>query len=129
VIWRDPFGLFGFPPPFVDPIGPLVIGIMPTDHFANPFLPTYGNFCGKGNNGFLLPPIRDGGTDACCKDHDECWQSGWVAGNKNCEEQSIEQLRCDSKMCKCLRDAKPVTDPEKTANTLAQNLFCNCYEL
>lgn len=50
---------------------------MPVRTGAQSLLPTYGNYCGKGNkcpNGvYGCPPVADSGLDAGCMRHDHCY--------------------------------------------------------
>jgi RHS repeat-associated protein len=74
----------------------------------------HGNFCGP-KYGDLLNDrpwkgSKDGGVDRCCYKHDLCYKNKGVKppyGQPWCNEDNIEQLSCDRKMCVCLRKAKP----------------------
>lgn len=49
---------------------------------------SYGNFCGKGNNGWDKYPIDD--LDAACKGHDKCFV--WGGDNTACNTQFCKEL-------------------------------------
>lgn len=51
---------------------------------------SYGNYCGKGNNGWNKKPVDD--LDAACRAHDVCFK-GFNAKSKSCNRAFISKLR------------------------------------
>ncbi|MDY3042706.1 phospholipase A2 family protein, partial [Streptococcus pluranimalium] len=49
----------------------------------------YGNYCGKGNNGWNKQPIDD--LDAACREHDKCFK-GFTKDNRACNQAFLRRL-------------------------------------
>ena len=50
---------------------------------------SYGNYCGKGNNGYDKKPIDD--LDSACRDHDKCFK-GWNDASIPCNQVFVGKL-------------------------------------
>lgn len=50
---------------------------------------SYGNYCGKGNNGWSKQPIDD--LDAACREHDKCFK-GFTKDNRACNQAFLRRL-------------------------------------
>lgn len=49
----------------------------------------YGNYCGKGNRGWSVPPVDS--IDAACREHDKCYVHG--GNNTECNRSFCQKLR------------------------------------
>ncbi|KXT63626.1 Phospholipase A2 family enzyme [Streptococcus gallolyticus] len=49
----------------------------------------YGNYCGKGNNGWNVAPIDD--LDSACREHDKCFK-GFTKDNRSCNKAFLTRL-------------------------------------
>lgn len=49
----------------------------------------YGNYCGKGNNGWNVAPIDD--LDSACREHDKCFK-GFTKDNRSCNRAFLTRL-------------------------------------
>ncbi|WP_438830874.1 phospholipase A2 family protein [Streptococcus pluranimalium] len=49
----------------------------------------YGNYCGRGNNGWNKQPIDD--LDAACREHDKCFK-GFLKDNRACNQAFLRRL-------------------------------------
>ena len=101
----------------IDPLGLSVGGV-----------PWYGNWCGLGRSG-PGNPINDGGTDSCCKGHDDCY------GRRCPKSIPIPYLRtgqtrsCDMVLCGCLAFVRPRSIGEAAARAAILAYFCNPYRI
>lgn len=50
---------------------------------------SYGNYCGKGNNGWNVAPIDD--LDSACREHDKCFK-GFTKDNRSCNKAFLTRL-------------------------------------
>lgn len=50
---------------------------------------SYGNYCGKGNNGYDKTPIDN--LDSACRDHDKCFK-GWNDASIPCNQVFVGKL-------------------------------------
>ncbi len=89
----------------------------------------YGNHCGPGHGDRQRSgggPPKDG-TDACCAEHDRCYQLGDFGGYKPFDK-SCGQSICDSAMCACLKKRMKeggLDFSELIHNLIMQIVFCN----
>lgn len=90
----------------------------------------YGNHCGKNHgNGSATgggATVPDGGTDACCLAHDDCYREFGVSWHPCCEDRSPGENSCNLTLCLCALSVTPASAVEAAAQAAIIALMCNC---
>ena len=84
------------------------------------------NYCGPGNNG---GPTTLGTLDACCRQHDDCYDQNHLSKNNVLPGHpgagaGSAQRRCDQALCDCMRSATPAGWADSFLRYFAGGQFC-----